>query len=102
MRRSTPIHEAPAENALKPRMIHSPIVQSRPSAICQGIFFAAGIGNAAVLVITRRLTCAACESAQPKPIMPPQSCTASVTGPVMPRWRNSAATSSTRDCRVYS
>jgi len=37
-------------------MIHSPIFQCRPSAICQGIFFAAGIGNAAVLSTTRRLT----------------------------------------------
>ncbi|MNT18292.1 hypothetical protein D3C72_1534830 [compost metagenome] len=84
------------------RMIHSPIFQCRPSAICHGIFFAAGIGNAAVLSTTRRLTWSWCDSAQPKPIMPPQSCTARVTGPVMPRCFSSASRSSTRDCSVYS
>ena len=39
-------------------------------------------------------------NAQPKPMPPPQSCTASVTSPVMPRWSSNVSTSSMRDCSV--
>ena len=41
---------------MKLRMIHSPIFQCRPSAICHGIFFAAGIGNAAKAALAKAKT----------------------------------------------
>ena len=65
-----------------------------------GIVFASGSGKAAVLRITSRRTRALLANAQPKPIMPPQSCTASVTGPVMPACCSRRSRSSMRDCSV--
>jgi hypothetical protein len=96
----TPSLAAPAANALNPRINSAPSAMSRPSFNCHGSGLAAGSGNAAVLVISKRRTCASWASAQPKPIIPPQSCTASVTGPSMPRVSNSVFRSSTRDCSV--
>jgi hypothetical protein len=101
MRRSTPSHEAPDENALKPRMIHSPIFQCRPSAICHGMAFAGGIGNAAVLSTTRRLTCAVrqrpAEADHAAPVVHGQR---HRRGIVYAGVRSSACRSSMRDCRV--
>jgi hypothetical protein len=85
---------------LKRRISQPPGLESRPIASRFGKRLLAGNGNDAVLVITSRFTRAGSRSAQPKPIIPPQSCTARVTGPSMPRCRSSASTSSIRDCRV--
>ena len=92
----------PRANRLKRRISQPPMRESRPSASRQGKRFAAGIGNAAVLRITSRLTCAMCDSAQPKPIIPPQSCTTRVTGVASstPAWWSNACRSSMRDCSV--
>ncbi len=98
--RETPKREAPRANRLKRRIAHAPSVESRPSESRQGIRFALGSGNAAMLRMTSRCTCGMCDSAQPKPIMPPQSCTASVTSPMTPACASSAVRSSTRDCSV--
>ena len=97
---TTPMRAAPPANALRPRISPVPSAESRPSLNRFGNGLPAGNGNAAVLVITSRRICAACVSPQPNPIAPPQSCTASVTGPVMPRCCSSRSTSSTRDCSV--
>src|SRR3546814_16015343 len=60
-------------NRLKRRIAQPPMYESRPSDSCQGIGLAVGSGNAAVLSTTSRLTCGMCDSAQPKPIIPPQA-----------------------------
>ena len=100
MRRSTPTYDAAPENALMPRISSAPSFESRPNDNCHGIGLASGSGNIAVLVTTQRFTRAGWRIAQPMPIIPPQSCTASVTGPSMPRRSSSAWRSSTRDCSV--
>ena len=91
---------APPANAFRPRIRPVPSAESRPSFNRFGNAFAAGNGNAAVLVITSRRIFAECLSPQPNPIAPPQSCTASVTGLLMPRCCSSVSISSTRDCSV--
>ena len=82
MGRSTPTRAVTPAKALRPRIRPVPSVESRPSLRLLGSGLAAGSGNAPVLSTTSRRIWSECDKPQPKPMPPPQSCTASVTGPV--------------------
>ena len=98
--RVVPIHAAPRANRLKRRISQPPNRECRPIAMRFGSRLIAGKGKLEVLVMMSRRTREGSRNAQPKPTIPPQSCTASVTWPVMPRWASSASRSSIRDCSV--
>ncbi len=88
------IRDAIPEKALKPRINALPTGVRPPSQSAKGSFLSSGMGKAAVLSTTQCSMRSDRGAAQPKPIMPPQSCTTRESGVSSPMVAETSASTS--------